>query len=32
MLIISHNKNFINIHKDRVINIDGGKIYEWPSN
>lgn len=28
MLIISHNKNFINIHKDRVINIDGGKIYE----
>lgn len=28
MLIVSHNKDFIDSHKDRVLNIEGGKIYE----
>ncbi|MDD2397263.1 MAG: ABC transporter ATP-binding protein [Tissierellia bacterium] len=28
MLIISHNKTFIEKHKDRVIKLEGGQIYE----
>ncbi len=28
MLIVSHNKDFIQRHKDRMILIEGGKIYE----
>lgn len=28
ILIISHNKDFIEKHKNRVINIEGGQIYE----
>lgn len=28
MLLVSHNKNFIDMHKDRVINIEGGQFYE----
>lgn len=28
MLIISHNKDFIEKHKDRIIKLEGGQIYE----